>query len=102
MRRFFACAFVGLALLLAGCADKISPAEATLLGCESYSAALGTLAALREADKLTDGTVEIVDHVRATLNPLCLGPAPDVDASVKDIAIDAGVRTLQGILATVF
>jgi hypothetical protein len=79
----------------------ITPAESILLTCESYTSALNTLAAAREQGQLTEDTITLVDRVRATVNPLCLGPAPDVDATVKDIAIDAGVRTLQSIIAQV-
>ena len=96
--------FVTVAVIgLSGCAsDKISPAEGELLGCEAYASTLNTLATLRADGKLSAGTIGVVDHVRETVNPLCLGPAPDVNASVKDIAVDAGVRTLTSIVATVF
>lgn len=87
---------------LAACPEKnqgptITPAEATLLGCEAYAAALNTLASLVEAGKINAATREIVVHARATGDPLCLGPAPDVNATVRDIAIDGAVRTLDSI-----
>ena len=101
MKRYLAIAVVGLAL--AGCTGgKITPAETVLLGCSAYSTSLNQVAALREQGKLKDSHVKIVEGVRATLNPLCLGPAPDVEASVKDVAVDAGVRSLNSILAVVF
>lgn len=103
MKRIIIVAAFASAIALTGCAkDKISAAEGTLLGCDAYASALDQLAGLREQGKIGGGTVQVVDHVRDTLNPLCLGPAPDVDASVKDVAIDAGVRTLQSILVSVF
>lgn len=89
-----------VSLPLYACQNGISPAESELLGCEAYDSALATLTPLKV--KMSAGTVSIVDHVRETLNPLCLGPAPDVDATIKDIAVDAGVKTLQSIIAKVF
>lgn len=90
-------------LSLYACAgDKAIPAKAELLTCESYASALASLAGFKDAGKLNAGTIAIVDHVRDTLNPICLGPTPDVDATVKDVAVDAGVQILNSILATVF
>lgn len=101
MKRYLAIACAGL--LLAACAgSKITPAKSELLGCEAYTTALAQLAPLRADGKLNAATVDVVEHVRATLNPLCLGPAPDVNASVKDVTVDAGTRALNEILAVVF
>lgn len=104
-RTLFAAAVVLAAFAVSGSACNqggITPAESELLGCDTYSGALTQLAALRAQGKLNEGTVEIVDHVRSTLNPICLGPAPDVNATVKDVVVDAGVRSLQSIIANVF
>lgn len=98
MKRFLIIAAVGLAL--AGCAkDKISPAESVLLSCDAYASALKSLAPLRAADKLSAGTVKIVDDTRAIVEPICTGNAPDVDASVKDTAIKSGTALLVSIAA---
>lgn len=78
---------------------KISPAETALLGCDTYAAALNTVAALNEEGKLSAGTVKIVDQSRATVKPICEGGSPDVDATVKDVAVDAGAKTLLAIAA---
>lgn len=78
---------------------KITPAETVLLGCQSFTSALSVVTGLNNEGKLSDGTVKIVDNARDTVNPICLGEAPDVDASVKDIAVDAGTRTLLAIAA---
>jgi hypothetical protein len=101
MKRYLAIAVVGLAL--AGCAkDKISPAESVLLGCSSYASALTTLAPLRAQGKLSDGTVKIVDQVVDSVGPICNGAAPDVNATVADVAVNSGVKVLQSVIASVF
>lgn len=89
---------LAIVLALTACKSGVSPAESELLGCEAYDSALATLTPMKAAGKLSDGTIAIVDHVRDTLNPICLGQAPDVDASVKDIAVDAGVSILYQII----
>lgn len=99
MRYFLAFLIVGL---VSGCsADKISPAEGALSTCETYAATLSTLADFRAADKLSDGQVKIVDHAISYVGPYCKGEAPDVDAKLKDVAIDAGVRVLQSVVLSV-
>lgn len=95
---------IALALVasLWGCsADKISPAEGALATCDGYSIALNTLASLREQQKLSSGQIKIVDDARDYVGPYCTGPAPDVDAKLKDVAIDAGVRVLQSVIISV-
>lgn len=103
MRPYNYVAVLLLAFAIGGSAceqkSSITPAESVLLTCSAYTAALNTLASAREQGKLNADTVAIVDHVRETVNPLCLGPAPNVNATVKDVAVDAGVRTLQSIIA---
>lgn len=92
-------------LLVTGCAANgergISPAEAALATCESYATTLNTLAGFREQDKLSKGMIEVVDQTIAYVGPYCKGQAPDVNASVKNIAVDAGVRVLQSVLLSV-
>jgi hypothetical protein len=88
------------ALALSACqSGRINPAETELLGCDAFTAALITLAGYNAEGKLTDGTVKIVDKTRAYVNPLCMGPAPDVNKTAVDTAIDAGVRVLRTIIA---
>lgn len=94
-----------VALTLAGCAPNgekgISPAESALATCQTYATTLSTLADFRAAGKLGDGAVKVVDQTIAYVGPYCKGQAPDVNASVKDVAIDAGVRVLQSVLISV-
>ena len=94
-------AFIILAVMGGCSADKISPAEAALSTCETYAATLSTLADFRAADKLSDGQVKIVDQTVAYVGPYCKGEAPDVDAKLKDVAIDAGVTVLQSVVLSV-
>jgi len=85
-----------------GCsADKISPAEGALSTCQGYAVALNALAGFREAGKLSDGQINIVDDAIDYVGPYCKGPAPDVDAKLKDVAVDAGVRVLQSVVLAV-
>ena len=87
---------------LSGCAsDKISPAESVLLGCDAFASSLNILGPLRADGKLNDATVAVVERTRAGVDPICLGDAPDVDATVKDVAVDAGVKVLQAVIAQV-
>lgn len=94
-----------IALGLAGCAANgeqgISPAEGTLQTCQTYAVALNTLAGFREAGKLSNGQIEIVDDAKSYIGPYCKGQAPDVDAKIVDVAIDAGVRVLQSVVLSV-
>ena len=98
MNRFVIFLILGLS---ACSADKISPAEGALSTCETYAATLSTLADFRAADKLSDGQVKIVDQTIAYVGPYCKGEAPDVDAKLKDVAIDAGVTVLQSVVLSV-
>lgn len=90
------------ALLIAGCAQYgqkgVSPAEGVMFTCETYADTLTQLAGLNAAGKIKPSHQEIVEGVRETLNPICLGPAPDVDAKLKDIAVDNGVNILKSVL----
>ena len=104
MRRFLLAGIVLAAFAVSGasCGNKdgsISPAETVLLGCDAFASALITVSGLNNEGKLSDGTVKIVDNARATVNPICEGQAPDVDSTVKDVAIDAGTRSLLAIAA---
>lgn len=98
MKRYLAIACAGL--LLAACAsDKISPAESVLLGCDAFASALNVLTPLRADGKMSAGTVKIVDTTKASVDPICLGNAPDVDADVKSVAVDSGVKVLTAVAA---
>lgn len=91
---------VGVAVGAASCGDnKISPAETVLLGCDTFASTLSVVADLNTEGKLNANTVKIVDQTRNTVNPICEGRAPDVNSTVKDVAIDAGTRTLLSIAA---
>lgn len=86
------------AFVIAGCAsDKITPAESILLSCDGFASALTVLTPLRADGKLSDGTVKLVDQTRAIVDPICTGDAPDVDATVKNLAVDNGVTILTAI-----
>ncbi len=100
MKRILLCG--ALVATLAACAhDKISPAESILLSCDAFASGLTSLAPLRADGKLSDGTVRLVDQTRAVVDPICTGDAPDVDATVKNLAVDNGVRILTAIATQV-
>jgi len=89
---------VGLSACTGG---KISPAETVLLSCETVARTIVQLTPYRAEGKLTKGEVEIVDKAIGITQPLCTGPAPDVNGNLQGIAIDAGARMLQGVLMAV-
>jgi hypothetical protein len=106
MKTFLACLGVAAFVLLGGCAlfggdREITPAEGMLLGCQAYLASLKTVFEFEKAGLVNEDTSEIVDGVQETTDPLCLGPAPDVNAKVKDIAIDAGAKILEGVVKSI-
>jgi hypothetical protein len=91
-------------LLLLGCqagedTGTLTPAHAVLYGCEGFATALDEINKPDNFRKLSDGTLAIVVRARDSVKPLCTGPAPDINSSVKDTAIDSGVRVLQAVLA---
>lgn len=87
-------------LLLAACqTGRITPAETELLGCDAFAGALATLASYNAQGKLSAGTIDIVDKTRSYVNPLCLGPSPDINKTAVDVAIDGGTRTLNTIIS---
>lgn len=94
-----------VALTIAACSANgkkgLSPAETALSTCEGYAVALNTLAGFREAGKLSEGQIEIVDDAKSYVGPYCKGKAPNVDAKIVDVAIDAGVRVLQAVVLSV-
>jgi hypothetical protein len=97
MKRYLAIAAL---VALTGCGStKITPAESVLLSCDAFASALSVLAPMRAEGKLSDGTVKLVDQTRTAVDPICEGDAPDVDASVKSLAVDNGVKLLTGIAA---
>jgi len=92
-------------LLLLGCkagedTGTLTPAHAVLYGCESFAVALDQINKPDTFKKLNDSTLNIVVKARDSVKPLCTGPAPDITSSVKDTAIDSGVRVLQAVLGT--
>ncbi len=98
MKRLFIIAVIGLSL--AGCAkDKISPAESILLGCKAFGSTLASLAPLRADGTLNAQTIDVINRTKLSVDPICTGEAPDVDASVKSVAVDAGVKVLTAIAA---
>ncbi len=100
MKHFVAIVIVGLAL--AGCAGKsIPPAEGLRLSCEGFAAELNILAPLRASGTLSASAVEIVNTQKAATDKLCDAAAPQVDASVSKVAVDAGTQVLIA-LATQF
>lgn len=107
MRRLLLTFFaLSTALMLSGygCSnDKESqaPAKAALLTCETVASTLDALYPFRRDGKLNMTTVDLIDKARGITDPFCLGPAPDVDSTVKDLAVDRGASILIGILASV-
>lgn len=82
-----------------GTGSKVTPAETELLGCSSFASALTVVTGLNNEGKLNANTVEVVDHARETVNPICQGQAPDVNSTAKDILVDSGARALLAIAA---
>ena len=99
MKIILAPAFACLLLIGACQTGRITPAETQVLGCSAYATALSTLATLNNQGKLSAGQVKMVDSTRAYLNPICLGDAPDVNATALDLAVDGGVKALNAIIA---
>lgn len=89
------------ALGLAACAHNITPAEGELLGCDAFASALDVLTPLRAEGKLNDATVAVVDKAVAAVEPVCLGQAPDINATVKSTLVDSGAKVLQSVAASV-
>lgn len=89
-------------IVLTACAEPgekgVTPAEGALFTCETYGDTLHQLAQLNAAGKIKPGDQAVVDGVRETLNPICLGPAPDVSSSVKDVTISNSMQILNTIL----
>lgn len=103
MKRYLAVAVLGVALMGASCDQgKITPAESVMLTCEQYPIVLTRLAEANAAGKINDSTEKIVDGAIDILDPICTGPAPNVDAKLKDVAVDAGMRSLNAVLAAIF
>lgn len=86
---------------MSSCQEKQQPARAALLGCESIQTSLDILYPLRKDGKLTTGQTTLIDRMRSVSDPYCLGPAPDVNSSVTDVAIDGAARTLGSLVADV-
>lgn len=100
MKRILMIAVFAIAVMgNSGCANKISPAESVLLSCDAFASALTVIAPLRADGKLNAQTVALVDQTRNAVDPICEGDAPDVDADVKSIAVDAGVKILTAVAA---
>jgi hypothetical protein len=90
-------------LLLAGCqggADTgtLTPAHAVLFGCDAFATALDNINKPDTFKKINDATLKLVVEARDSVKPLCTGPAPDINSSVSDTAIDSGVRVLNAVL----
>lgn len=94
-----------VALTLTACADNaekgISAAEGALYSCETFETAWSQLVPYRAQGKLSGSQVRLVDQAVAVVEPYCLGPAPDVNSNIKNVAVSAGVGMLQGVLAIV-
>ena len=103
MRKFLYPLLITAAVLVGAAAcdnTKVSPAETVLFGCETFSSTLVVVTKLNTEGKLNDNTVEIVDHARASANPICLGDAPDVNSSVSKVVVDGATRSLLSIAAS--
>jgi len=93
-------AVIGFLALLTACGG-VTPAETALTGCENFQRSWSVLADLRAKGKLSGSQVKLVEDTVAVVEPFCLGPAPDVDAETKDVAVSAGLQMLQGIIVIV-
>lgn len=103
MKRLLLSTAFALALMgNVGCANKSpqAPALTQLQTCKTYDKVLEALLPLREDGVLNASTLAVVDGTRDVVDPLCLGPVPDVNSTVKNLAIDGGVRALNGILVS--
>lgn len=91
-----------LVLLIAGCqSSPVSPAAVALASCDQFAAALHTVSQPDIFAKLNDSTVALVTETRDAVQPFCTGPAPDVNATVTSIAIDAGTKVLLAVAASI-
>ena len=99
--------FLGLALVLsvlvlAACAKPgekgVTPAEGLMFTCQTYGDTLLQVSELNAAGKVKKAHQDIVDGVVETLGPICTGPAPNVNAKLKDVTINNGVQILKTVL----
>ncbi len=99
MRRSFAVLALAAGLSLTACAGSknIPPAEGLRLSCEAFASELKILAPLRADGTLSAKAVGIVETQKAATDKLCDADAPQVDASVSKVAVDAGVAVLTAL-----
>lgn len=90
-----------LAVGLMGCqSGPVTPAQGALATCDQFAAALRDLSQPATFAKLSAGTTALVTKTRDAVQPFCTGPAPDVNGSVSSIAIDAGTKILNAVIAS--
>lgn len=90
------------ALAVAACAGgKITPAQGTLYGCDAFATALDVVNPLIAAGKVSEANQTIVVKARDMVAPVCLGSAPDLNASIKSTVIDAGTKMIQAVTASI-
>lgn len=103
MRKFLFAGVVMAALAVGGAScgegSKITPAEGLLLSCKAFTKELDVLSPLRADGTLSATAVKIVQAQKDAVDPICLGEAPDVNADVKSITVDAGTKVLVGVAA---
>ena len=101
MKRYLLLAPI-LCLMLAGCpAGPITPAATALATCDQFAAALHVVSQPTVFAKLNATTINLVTTTRDGVQPFCTGPAPDVNATISSIAIDAGAKVLTAVAAGV-
>lgn len=75
-----------------------TPAQYELFSCVAYTETLDKAAELREQSKLSTKQIEVVQKTKNVLDPICLAPPPNIDQSALNTVVDAGVRSLSGIV----
>lgn len=101
MKKILAGLALAAAIAVAACSHTITPAEGTLYGCDAFASALDVLTPLRAEGKLNEATVKVVDSAIAAVTPVCDGPAPDIDSTVKSIVVDSGTKVLQQVAISI-
>lgn len=90
MKAFFAAALV--ALSLTACASGLSVSQRGYVMCSGYASTLTVLAAHKA--ELSASVIELVDKVRAELNPIC---SLAVQSPAQLDQLESGLKSLMGV-----
>lgn len=86
-------------LALAGCSlfKDTPPAEGLRLACEGFASELNILAPMRADGTLPKTAVDIVNYQKSTVDPICGGAAPDINADTGTIVVKSGIQALTAL-----